>query len=465
MMNISFPRQLKALFWGASLSLAAHTGLFAQKTTPKPNQPATVSGAAVQDTAITRLFGAGAKLQWLRYFRGRLDDVTEVLLTLGYDGAQCRGFMTYGESRERFQLAGTLDGIVLVLDESDNRGMITGHITGTLQSDRLHAEWSNATNTLGSRLEAEEAKSNKPLNQPCGDNKWARRYVARWNNARVDLTLIRTNNSTLNGYLWMEADDRTYALNGKIYPDEHYEIQALLPNGKTAAHLQGSFLTPQATECNWVGSGEKRLLKFSLRSKLPVGCLEYADYTSAYDAVYPRTECADCNQTLDRRVGEWIAQCKTAIAAQKKPLKPEFRSALRASCWYEVTCWTETIFCGYLTFSESWKDQTTGVSFNFDLRTGKEITLDDLFNRGFGAKEWFADYAHKESPKMPKFAEDPKFREWVHTAGFPMFTIRRNGIELSTMFHPVYGQQHLIVPYSILKPYMRRDNPVADLVK
>ncbi|MBK9338420.1 MAG: hypothetical protein IPM98_18540 [Lewinellaceae bacterium] len=417
------------------------------------------------DTAVVRLFDPGTTVQWVRHFRGRLDDVSEVLLSLGFDGNRCRGHLTYIESQERFVLTGTLEGVVLILNESDAGGLITGHITGTLQGEQIEAEWTNAVHTLGGSLEAKEAKVKSLVPKPCGENKWVRRYVARWNNGRIDLTLARVNNNLLNGYLWIEADNKTYAIKGKIFPDDHYEIQALLPGGKTAAHLQGSLKNPQAHDCAWVGSGEKRTFKLAQRSKLPVGCLEYANYVSSYDMQYPRPECAECNSTLDRRAAEWVEQCKTTFAAQKKPHRPENRNALRASGWYEVTCWTETLFCGYLTFAESWKDKTSGMSFNFDLRTGKEISFDDLFNRGFNAKEWFAEYARKESPKMTKFAADPAFREWLAAEGFPMFTIRRDGLELSTVFHPVYGQHSIIVPYNLLKPNMRRDNPIADLVK
>ena len=474
-MIFSTNRFLRMLVLG-SLLLLPTAAIFSQKNNAKTNKPASgppaapavggpLAGPAAKDSAVAKLFETPAKIQWVKYFRGRLDDVSEVLLSLGHDGNSCRGYLTYAKSQKRFRLEGTLDGAVLLLDEHDDKGAVSGHLTGTLQGEQLDAEWTNAASTLGGRLEAKESNSNKPVNLHCGDNKWVNRYVARWNNARVDLTLARANNNVLNGYLWIEADDKTYALSGKIFPDDHYEIQAVLPNGKTAAHLQGSLKVLQTTECNWVGSGEKRAIKFTLRENYLVGCLEFADYTSSYDALYPRTHCEGCNKALDQYINDWVTRCKTTIAAQKKPEMPSNRNALRASAWYAVTCWTETIFCGYLTFSESWQEATSGTSFNFDLRSGKEISFEDLFNRNFNAKEWFGDYARREMPKMAKFAADPKFREWLSKDGFPMFTIRRDGLELSTLFHPVYGQQHVLVPYSVLKPYMRRDNPIADLVK
>lgn len=444
----------------------------AQKNNNKANKPAPsatrkpVPGVAtVKDTAVLNLFERDTRLSWVRFFDGRLDDVSEVSLSLGYDGKNCRGYLTYAKSRERFRLSGTLDGVVLLLEERDEKGRITGNLTGTLQGDQLDVEWMNAANTLGSRLEARETPTATVSNQHCGDNKWANRYVARWNNARVDMIVARVNNGILNGYLWIEADNRTYTLTGRIFPDQHYEIQALLPNGKTAAHLQGTLSNPKTTECNWVGSGEKRTIKLTMRETYVVGCLEFADYGSSYDALYPRTRCEPCNKVLDHHVSDWVNQCKSTIAAQKKPDSPDTRNTLRASAWYEVTCWTETLFCGYLTFAESWKTETSGQSFNFDLRTGKEILFDDLFIRNFDAAEWMAEYARKESPKIAKFAADPQFREWLAKEGFPMFTIRRDGLELSTRFHPLYGQQFLTIPYTTLKPYMRKDNPIADLVK
>lgn len=480
--KINYPLLLVAFYClpAALFSQKTNTGTAKPAATqPKPatTQPATATQSkppavkplqaapTPRDTTVAGLFDAGTNLKWSKVFRGRLDDVSEVLLSLGFDGSNCRGYLTYAKSRQRFQVSGTLEGAVLLLEEIDAAGAISGHLTGTLQGDRLDADWMNVSNTLGSRLEAQEVTSQKPLNLHCSDNKWINRYVARWNNARVDMVLARVNNSMLNGYLWIEADNKTYTLDGKIFPDEHFEVQALLSGGKVGAHLQGSLKTPQSMDCNWVGSGEKRVFKMSMRENYVVGCLEYADYTSSYDALYPRTRCEICNKSLDQKVNNWVAQCKNTINAQKKPEAPNTRSSLRASCWYEVTCWTETLFCGYLTYADSWKEEPEGQSFNYDLRNGRELIFEDLFNRNFNAKEWFADYARKESPKMSKFAADPKFREWLSREGFPMFTIRRDGLELSTVFHPLYGQQHLTVPYATLKPYMRKDNPIADLVK
>jgi len=464
-----------------ALFLGLPTIFMAQKTNPPANKPTTATTAnkpvapalppatvpyAVRDTAIAKLFEKPADIQWVKTFKGRLDDASVVDISLGFDGYSCRGYMAYAKSRIRFRLEGYFDTLSgFQLEERDMSRGLTGYLIGAYSNRRITAEWTNHDRSLGSRIEAEEVAPGQSLTVNCSDNKWSSRYITRYNNARCDMVLVRSHNGALDGFLWVEADNKTYRLKGDINLDGNYEMEALLPNGKVAGLLQGNIKPGQNTDCNWIGSGEKRTFKFTLKDHFLSGCYEYADYATSYDALYPRTPCTGCNTWLDQQVTGWVNRCKTTLSEKKTALTPANRSTQRASAWSEIACWTENIFSGYFSFSETWNPLIDGVSYNFDLRTGKPITFVELFNKGFDAKTWLADYAKRESPKLPAFAGDPQYREWLDKEGFPLFTLRRDGLEISTLFHPSYGRQALLVPYSSLKPYMRKDNPVADLVK
>jgi hypothetical protein len=460
----SYQPTLYRLAWICLFACLNAVGLQGQVRDPIPVAPAG-TGPIVKDSLIFKLFEEPASLQWIRSLKGRMDDVAPIDITLGYDGHNCRGYLTYLKSRNRFRLIGTLEEDQLQLEEHDPVNALTGMLQGTLSDRKLSATWSNSDNTVGSRVEAEEPLPGQTINIGCSENKWVNRYITRYNGGRADMVLIRMHNGALDGFLWVEADAKTYVLKGEMKPDGSYEIEAILPNGKVAAILQGSFKTMLNTECAWVGSGEKRSFSFAIKDKLQLGCFDYADYRSSYDAIYPRSTCVACNNWLDQQVSSWVTQCKSAIASLKTPLSPATRNSYRASCWTDIACWTENILTGYLTFSDTKSDFPLGKSFNFDLRAGKEITYNDLFNKGFNAKAWFDAYVKKETPKLPAFANDANYRAWIDKNGFPLFTLRRDGMELSTLFHPTYGRQHLLVPYGELKPYMKKENPVADLVK
>ena len=450
---------------GASATAGATAGNPASSPAKVQATEGAKATAGKKDTSILKLFEKPAEIKWVKYFKGRLDDASVVDISLGFDGRNCKGYIMYVKSRIRFNLSGTLDTMGFVLEERDMARNITGRLRGSFQNRHLEAEWVNADNSLGSRLDAEEVSQGQSLTLNCSDNKWSSRYITRYNGARCDMVLVRSHNGALDGFLWVEADGRTYRLKGDIKPSGAYEMEVLGSSDRLAALLSGNLKPGQNTECNWVGSGERRTFKFVLKGHFDLGCYEYADYATSYDVLYPHTPCAPCNTQLDEQVNQWVERCKAAFEAKKVPLLPANRGSQRASAWPEIACWTDHVFAGYVTFSDTWSEQAQGLSFNYDLRTNKEIGLEDLFNKGFNAQKYLMDWANREMPTLPSFASDPKYREWLTKEGFPLFTLRREGLEISTLFHPQYGRQTLLVPYSGLKTVLKKDSPVGEFVK
>jgi hypothetical protein len=419
-----------------------------------------------KDTALTKLFANPADIKWVKTFKGRMDEAAMVDLVLASDGTTAKGYLGYPKARVRLRLEGKFDSTGVKMEERDPSGkVVTGQIGGSYKNRRAELDWSSVDKSIGSRIDAVEMSPGQSVVLNCSDNKWNTRYLTRYNNARCDMVLLRGQNGGLDGFLWVEADAKTYKLKGEIFPDGNFEMEALLGSGKLAAILQGNLKAGQNMDCNWVGSGEKRQFKFVVKDHFQTGCYEYADFGSQYDVLYPRTPCAGCNTWLDEQVNTWVAKCKAKMAAAKAPSTPENRNRQRAAAWSEVLTWTDVLFSGYLSFTDTWSEQAQGVSYNFNLKTGKPITFDDLFNKTFNAKQWLEEYAKKEMPKFAPFAADAKYREWLNQTGLPMYTLRREGLELSSYFHAQYGRQTVTVPYEQLKPYMKKDNPLTEFVK
>ncbi len=444
-----------ALLNGAAAAAQAPSAV---KTASQPGKTAPV----VKDTALTKLFDKPADLKWGRYFRGRLDDVSEVQLSLAYDGTNCRGWFTYAKTRTRFKLDGYLNGAKLDLREFDAKGQHTGYLIGTLKGDVLELDWSNVSRTLGSRIEAVEVGVGRMNPTNCGDDKWTNRYNARYRGAAVELVLSRTHNGALNGYLWVEADGKTYVLRGRMNDDNQtYTLDALLPNGKKAGAMEGKIDADRKLTCAWRGGGEQRTFDLAFKDMLVTGCFDYADYRSSYDVLFPRTRCTTCNAQLDRWVNEWVDRCKANLAAKKEQPNAQNRASMRASGWMDVECWTDGVFSGLFTFTDTWSGKAEGVAFIFDVNTGENVPVESLFVKNFDSKTWFETFVKKESPKLPAFAADPEFRQWLVREGFPFITVRRDGLVLSTVFHPEYGRQQLLAPYETLKPFVKRDGLLA----
>ena len=219
---------LSALFITACI-----TGTLAQKpaTTPAkppatkpattPQKPAatpakSVAPAPPRDSNVLKLFDKNT-VKWQKTYKGRFDDAAVVEVSLGYDGKICRGFLVYPQSNTRIRLEGKMDTSGFKLEERSENKQVTGFISGRIQGKSLNAEWSNADNSLGGRIEAEEIPLSAPVN--CSDNKWSSRYITRYNNARCDMVLVRAQGGILDGFLWIESDGTTYRLKGETKPD------------------------------------------------------------------------------------------------------------------------------------------------------------------------------------------------------------------------------------------------------
>lgn len=424
-----------------------------------------VTQGNVPDSLVRSLFDGGQPLLWVRRYRGRIDDAFLVEVVLGFDGAHCRGFCTYVKSKVRFILQGRLESDKVFLEERGKDNTVTGTFTGRLDSLGILLNWQNTTETISCSLEA-YVSGGAVVTANCGDNKWAGRYISRYNNTRVDMVLIWSHHGSVDGFLWIEADKQTYRLRGTGDRALTFEVEALLSDGKTAGLLQGNLSNPGVVTCSWLGGGQKRSFVFNQKDKLLFGCLDFADFRSGFDAYYPKTACLSCNSWLDQQMIGWINQCKAKAAENKETSDADLRNKYRGSSWTEIVCWTDRLLCGYLTFTETWNTEAQGVAFNFDIKTGKLITLDDLFNtKSFDASAWMLDYSRRMLAGLPRYSRDPEFQAWIEKAGFPMFSIRREGIELSSYFHPQYGRQALLIPYVDLRDYLRKDGPLGELYK
>jgi hypothetical protein len=417
------------------------------------------------DTLVQGLFAPNTVLKWVKTYSGRMDDMSDIELLLGFDGKQCKGFLTYKESNTKLSLDGVLDGEKLSLYELDEFKDTSGFLKGNLIEKTLIADWTNFNNTIGSLVSCQEIIEKNIGTSHCGENKWINKYMITHNGGNFEIILNRSNNGLLFGNSWIETGNLNYYLKGEIKEDGDFFLNLSKNDGSDAGSFQGNIQNKQTLGLDWATqAGKHQFLTFPLVETLSVGCYEYADYTNSYDVLYPKTRCLPCNAWMERKIAAWLNKCKGSFASNPQKETPKTRATQRASAWTDISLWNDDLFCGTLTFTESWADDANGISFNFDLNTGKEIKFEDLFIKKFDAHTWLEDYEKKEVAKLPMIA-DKEFKNWIETEGFPLFLLQRDGIVLATPFHPVFGQQKISIPYSVLKPYLKKENPVAIFVK
>jgi hypothetical protein len=445
------PPRPKLLFALLALLLFGPNAVFSQNPDP-------------MEAEVKALFDAPDKIQWVKYYDGRFDDTYGVRMALGFDGDFCRGWLEYYDSGLKLKLDGTLLGPVLRLKELDELGKPSGYLHGKIEGKKLTADWINHNNSLGSGVEMQEVEAGIKVQTFCGDGKWMHRYSGTSKYGDVELVLVKLQGDIALASLWYGGDNRSYDLRGTLKPDGKITLESELDDAKIKQWVEGQ-LASESVKASWTSSnGDIQSISLELKESLTLGCLAAADFLSSYDILYPQTANASANEKLAGVARLWEGRCKEAIASKRLTPIPANRNVLRASMWPEISCWSEDLLSGYLNYTDSWSGPAKGQAFNVNLKTGQMIRLEDLFQKSFDYDKWMNSYMRKESPKNPQFANDPKFREWLYEKGYTLFTIRRDGLKMSTLFHPIYGQQHLLISWTDLQPYLKPDAPVADLI-
>ncbi len=428
--------------------------------------PALVAQKIVIEDRIFDLFENPEKIKWLKHFRGRMNDLNDIGITLAYDGTNCKGIFSYLRSKEAFRLVGVLKNEVLHLQEVDQNGALSGYIKAELSDQSIKGTWSNYNYTVGNTLELEQIPEAVQLPSYCGDNKWIRKYQGFLKKEGLELILQKDNDQELKGIAFFQRDQESFLLKGSL-TDQGFVVRLSDVNEKLRGSIRGKIVDDQIVESSYESPvGLQSPLQFTLKENLNVACVEYADYMVSYDLTFPKTKYASFNSWIEKETGRWIKDCQAHAKKIKKRhtsnLAP-LRASLRAYGWCNVDMISDRLISGQLTFMNTWSQAEEGKSINYDLEKAKEIKLKDIFKKEFDQKKVIQNYINKAINKHKRY-RDYEFRKWLAAEDFPYFTLRTEGISFATDFNMLYGQQQVVIPYLQLKKYLKPNSPIAHLI-
>lgn len=410
-----------------------------------------------------------SELKNIRYFRGRLNDINEIVIALGDNGSEYKGVLQYMRSKEIFLLEGKMDFDKLKLIEKDTSQNVTGYITGEINDFLgITGEWYNYNRMIGADIRLLPYQNEPKYPTYCGDNKWVRVYKGFIEEEEVELFLKRGGHNKIRGLIWFANENKSYFAEG--YMDNGTRIINLHfrdENWKSKGSIEGnvSFYNDDI-EGTYTLDTAKSTYSLYVDKTLSVGCIEYSNYISILEVLYPKTRNLAFNETLKSKIDDWVALSKAYVndyQSQFPALTPTQRHSLRSYFWYDISYISDDLMSLVGTFSNTWEKEANKFVYNFDLKNDKEILLEDLFLENSDYKNTIYTYIREDIRNRPYYT-DPTFQQWILGVEFEYFTIRKDGLHFSTPFHGIFGEQHCTIPYTTLLPYLKKDSPISSLI-
>jgi hypothetical protein len=389
-----------------------------------------------------------------RYFKGRIDDFNDINITLTCNKSDCEGTLKYLRSETTFELKGNLYDENLELKEIDAAGNLTGRINGKLIGKNINAQWTNFDRTISSRIILEETLVADNLPTYCGENKSIAQFIHKNGDETIQLLVqAGANNQVLGNADW---NGKLYQLQGELATNNSFYARLKSNDGQIYT-LESDAYSPSRTLRATLTDVNKKSknLTFKLREQLEVGCVRYADYSTAYDATYPKTKNKAFNDWIETVIFDWANTCQNYVSLnQNDILSAENRAVNRATAWVDLTYYSKEFITGFIIFNNNWDNQSRCISFNFDLKNEISIIQKDLFRNIFDLPIFTRKVATNFFRNHPLY-NDADFKEWIETVEFPHFTIQREGINFSTDFDLIYGQQSMLIPYIELAQFLQ----------
>ena len=421
------------------------------------------------ETEVRAMFKDASKVQWIEHYRGRLSDINDVAMTLGYDGTTYKGVLWYLRSGTKFQVKGTITNDSLLLTEYDSAGLATGLIEGVLKEyEGFTGNWFTLDKNLGESLEMMPSANEPRYAGYCGDNKWVHKYKGTLGDEEVEMILRRGNNGYIKGTVFYEKDNKTYYAEGELLNHEReifLEIKDVNWNEKAIIEAKIDFSSYQISG-KVIIHGLEKSCDLPLLEKLSVGCIEYADFSTKAEVTFPKTINESFNEHIETYVQDWFATSQTytkKFQGSQGASTAAQRLSLRSYCWYEIEYFNDNLISGKIIYTNSWDSDYQGFAFNYNLIDSQSITLDSLFKEEFDYQSFINNFIDSEIKKRP-FYGDGYFEVWIESQQFKYFNFRREGLVFSTNFNGIYGEQQVTIPYEKIKEHLR-DTSMLEVIE
>ncbi len=403
-------------------------------------------------------------IQWLKHYRGSVDDVNKIAVTIAWDGYNCKGTMTYLHSNKVLKLEGNIVGKTIKLEEINRTKEVSGFLLGTLNDHKIDAEWTNHDGTIGRQVILNEIRPNQVVTYNDFDNQWVKQYKGILDmQEQVDMILHRLNDNELTGTAFFYKNKEKMEVYGTIETSNKIELNFTNKTGQKIAVLHAEPSKNKSISGDFIeADGTKRTASFGLEARMEVANESYADYSTSYEVLYPQSNNRAFNNWIKSTLTEWISTCESQVTFVKKKNineNPSTRAIRRAYVWFDVNHISKDIISGNFTFTNTWDDNIEGATFNFDLKSEEPIELSDIVKKGSDFKNFFKKYAQKEVMNDPNYPQKD-YREWVSKQKFDLFTVQKHGLTFSTLFDELYGKTDITIPYADLKPFLKSNNPL-----
>lgn len=406
---------------------------------------------------IASLFENEKAIGWSGKWSGFINEVHPVEIVLGEQNSEIKGWLTYMTSKDTLFLEGRKNGDNLFLLEYNQYGDYTGSIVGSVQNDRIEAEYKNKNETLIWPVYLKPYTITAPLPK-VEMYHYIRQYVNNESSTGLNLTITARNPSTLNGFVYLRNSSLFFACKGFVIDKDKYSLIFYDFTGKARGNAILIVFGNSAQVTFLNKENDSLSVTLSLRNHYDLEWNHYASYEAMVEISYPSSNSPEFRSYIMGQSEEWFNQLKQGTRntyTDDFAEDSERRNAVLGSAWFEPTLADDQILSGYLIQVNNRmqpKYQYQAVNYllvqkqNFDVWTELK------------SRKKVEELIRNEKEKLVKKEGDKysiEFNQWLEGQSFDILVVSNGGLLALSEYNPKFGLQRILVPKEVVKKELK----------
>ncbi len=411
---------------------------------------------------VRSMFPANTKDLWINYLSGTVDNKHVIDMIIGTDGSTCKGIYTLRSSNTSFYFDGQDTDHQLRLAELNSDFRMTGYIYGDYDGEIFEGQWMNYDKNLILPIKLESVSSFEPY-QPLSykNYQWQRIFSGKVNDKLIKLHL------TKDQYVYVCHFHEGGVHYKDVFGGKGSRVESL-PMNFSLTVLNNKWIVIDTANLDKIDvvyvdeTGYEITTTLKAEASLVSECYEYADYHSRLECIRPLSGNKKFDLWMENTFKTWVQSgVKKLKSIGKDDIATRDRWTQTANGWVEVDLFLNDIISGTAYMQSSWNSETEKIAFMYDLKSGKEMKLQDIFDHKFDSEEYFRLII---PAKIKEKTWKPQDKKWVSKQNFNFVTLKDNGISFKTKYSTIYGEKEILIPYSSVSENLKNKNLLKDLL-
>ena len=392
---------------------------------------------------------------WISHFNSTAIDGNKYILNLGYDEHDYRGILQNITSNEKIFIEGRYDPIELKWIGFDSIDQIKYDIIGFRKDSVIQLDIISKDRKKAMKMNF--IMQNRDLFKllDCAPFLFCKIYQAE--NKLTRLNLQRNEDESISGSIFLQSTEENYSLSGKCMDPFCSVSNIVLYNN--IAEKKGSIVLKVLTHNSILIEGtiasEKIEEKLHLLNQIKYNCISFPEIKNPHNVKTIVIQ----DKAFSKFNNEQLQKVKQTILREYTN-----DSVSSIQTYFDLEYCNEDFVSGIYRVILKGEPFIYSQPFNYFLRSGREIQIEDFFEKEFDYNSFLNEIIAFKSEHLIKNKSE-EIKNWIGTISKQNWVLREEGLVFYSSYNPNYGFAQIQVLFSEIGAKMKKNNISKRLLK